>query len=143
VFVSVFFRGPQLGKITYVFRLLGLGLIFLGVSSAFYVHSLFPKRHERPTDFSKLLKEGPYRYVRHPFYSSLILISFGMAIFCESILGLAAALLLILLWEKLAEVEERELLERWGEEYREFMKSRGRFFLKLAQIFRRKGSKWG
>ena len=58
VFVSVFFCSPQLGKITYVFRLLGFGLIFLGVSSAFYVHNLFPKHHERPTDFSKLLKEG-------------------------------------------------------------------------------------
>jgi len=37
--------------------------------------------------------------------------------------------LMLILWNKLAEMEEKELLEYWGEEYKEFMKTRGRFIL--------------
>ena len=36
------------------------------------------------------------------------------------------------LWEKLAELEEKELLEHWGDEYRRFMETRGGFMPKFA-----------
>ena len=43
-------------------RILGLIIILLSGGFAFYVHSFFPKRHKRPEDFPRLIKEGPYRY---------------------------------------------------------------------------------
>jgi len=116
VLVSSFFHEPKLSEeVSHVSGLVGLVLIVMGAINAFYVHRLFPINHERLEDFPNLLEDGPYRYVRHPFYSSLILISFGIPLLCKSIPGLAAAIFLIILWEKLADIEKRELLERWGE----------------------------
>ncbi|WP_297489078.1 isoprenylcysteine carboxylmethyltransferase family protein [Thermococcus sp.] len=105
------------------------GLVIMLVSGgiAVYVHSLFPKKHDRPEHFEKLLKDGPYRFVRHPFYSAFLFLGFGIALFFASVPGMIASLLMVPLWEKLAEIEERELLEYWGREYMEFMETRGRF----------------
>lgn len=129
------FRLPD--KIVPIMRFIGLVLIVLSTALAFYVHSLFPKRHDLPEDFDELLTDGPYRYVRHPFYSALILIGFGIALFFESVPGLIAVILMLPLWEKLAELEERELLGYWREEYRRFMEKRGRFVPKLRNPLRK------
>ena len=109
------------------------GLVIMLVSGgiAIYVHSLFPKKHNRPEDFGKLLKDGLYRFVRHPFYSAFIFLGFGIALFFTSVPGMIASLLMVPLWERLAEMEERELLEYWGGEYAELMETRGRFLPKV------------
>ncbi|WP_297063212.1 isoprenylcysteine carboxylmethyltransferase family protein, partial [Thermococcus sp.] len=105
----------------------GLVIMLISGGIAVYVHSLFPKKHDRPEDFGKLLKDGPYRFVRHPFYSAFMFLGFGIAFFFASVPGMIASLLMVPLWERLAEIEERELLEYWGEEYAELMETRGRF----------------
>ncbi len=106
-----------------------VGLVIMLVSGgiAVYVHSLFPKKHDRHEDFGKLLKDGPYRFVRHPFYSAFLFLGFGIALFFASVPGIAVSLLMVPLWERLAKMEERELLEYWGREYGEFMETRGKF----------------
>ena len=53
-------------RIAPAMHFIGLVLIVFSTALAFYVHSLFPKRHDRPEDFDELLTDGPYRYVRHP-----------------------------------------------------------------------------
>ncbi|CUX76962.1 hypothetical protein CHITON_0183 [Thermococcus chitonophagus] len=100
-------------------------ILAITVPLAIYIHSLFPKKHDRPEDFKELLTDGPYRYVRHPFYSAFIFMSFGIALFFSSIPGLFCYSLMLPLWNKLAELEEKELLEYWGEKYEDFMKTRG------------------
>ncbi len=95
---------------------------------AIYIHSLFPSKHDKPEDFSHLMTDGPYKYARHPFYSTFSVMGFGIALYFVSILGIIFNIFLIFIWEKLAEMEEKELLEYWGDEYREFIKTRPRFF---------------
>ncbi|WP_297069703.1 isoprenylcysteine carboxylmethyltransferase family protein [Thermococcus sp.] len=106
----------------------GFFMFVLSLAFAFYVHSMFPRSHKRPGDFERLLTDGPYRYVRHPFYAAFIVMGFGVALWCLSIPGLIAYTLMLPLWEKVAKIEERELLNYWGDRYREFMEVRGRFF---------------
>ena len=130
--VSVLWAPSLPDTIALVMHFAGLVLMVFSTALAFYVHSLFPERHDRPEDFDKLLTDGPYRYVRHPFYSALILLGFGIALFFESVPGLIVAVLTLPLWEKLVELEEKELLEHWGDEYRRFMETRGRFMPKPA-----------
>ncbi|WP_297477222.1 methyltransferase [Thermococcus sp.] len=108
-------------------RFTGLAIMLVSGGMAVYVHSLFPKKHDRPEDFGKLLKDGPYRFVRHPFYSAFMFLGFGIAMFFTSVPGMIASLLMVPLWERLAEMEERELLEYWDGEYTELMETRGRF----------------
>lgn len=119
----------------------GAIILAITVPLSIYLHSLFPKRHNRPQDFGRLLTEGPYRYVRHPFYSAFIFMGFGIALFCVSIPGIVAYALTLPLWEKLAELEEKELLEYWGEEYRRFMETRGRFLPKLNKTVQQRAGK--
>ncbi len=118
---------PIMGAVGRFLSFTGLVIMLVSGGIAIYVHSLFPKKHDRPEDFGKLLKNGPYRFVRHPFYSAFMFLGFGIALFFASVPGMVASLLMVPLWEKLAEMEERELLEYWGREYEEFMETRGRF----------------
>ena len=129
---SLIFHYPVLrGEIAAIIHITGLVVIAITVPFALYIHSLFPRKHDRPEDFDRLLVDGPYQYVRHPFYSAFIVMGFGIALYFVSIPGVLLNILLIPLWRKLAEVEEEELLRYWGEEYRRFMETRGRFFPKV------------
>ncbi|WP_297549022.1 methyltransferase, partial [Thermococcus sp.] len=118
---------PITGTVGRFLSLTGLVIMLVSGGIAIYVHSLFPKKHDRPEDFGKLLKDGPYRFVRHPFYSAFMFLGFGIALFFASVPGIAVSLLMVPLWGRLAEMEEKELLEYWGREYGEFMETRGRF----------------
>ena len=68
-----------------------------------------------------LVTKGIYRYIRHPLYSSLFLLGWGIFFKDPSWLGggLAAAAALLLVAS--AKMEERENLRYFGEEYREYM----------------------
>lgn len=125
---SMLFHYPAVGA--RIMRVLGAILTVFSSLLAFYTHSLFPRKHDRPSDFGRLLKDGPYRYVRYPFYSAFILMGFGIALLFLSVPGLIVYAFMVPLWERLAGLEEKELLDYWGEEYLEFMKTRGRFFPK-------------
>jgi len=137
--LSIFIHYPVIeGEITIFAHIIGLVIIIVTAVFAVYVHSLFPKRHIGPEDFDHLLTDGPYRYVRHPFYASFIVMGFGIGIFFLSIPGIIFNILMIPMWIKLTKMEEKELLEYWGDEYKQFMDSRPRFF---PRIFRRSKSK--
>lgn len=80
---------------------------------------------------SKLVTNGVYAHVRHPRYTSFWMISFGFALstgllamwilFLWSVVGLAV----------LALLEERELRQRFGQAYRDYMREVPRFFPKI------------
>ncbi|MFA4661577.1 methyltransferase family protein [Pyrococcus kukulkanii] len=131
--ISAIFHVP-VGRLSQAMHIARALILAITVPLAIYIHSLFPKKHDRPEDFKELLTNGPYKYVRHPFYSAFIFMGFGIALFFSSIPGLFCYLLMLPLWNRLAELEEMELLEYWGEEYGEFMKTRGRFLPKLNII---------
>jgi protein-S-isoprenylcysteine O-methyltransferase Ste14 len=71
----------------------------------------------------QLVQSGPYHLVRHPGYSGFLLMALGVVVGYSSWIGLAAIPLLFL--PGLAyrmKVEERLLLEQFGEEYRAYAK---------------------
>jgi protein-S-isoprenylcysteine O-methyltransferase Ste14 len=62
----------------------------------------------------RVVDSGPYRKVRHPVYSGLMLMYFGFALLCGSALALAAAVVISLgLWLK-ARLEEKFLAAELG-----------------------------
>jgi protein-S-isoprenylcysteine O-methyltransferase Ste14 len=78
-----------------------------------------------------LVMTGPYRWVRHPFY-----VSFALAMIANSlvtanwfifVVGTVAFLLLVLRTKK----EEEKLIERFGDDYRQYMETTGRFWPRL------------
>lgn len=79
----------------------------------------------------KLSTSGPYRWVRHPLYTigSSFIISFGMMAdnWFISIMGMLAFIAMAVRTPK----EEANLIEKFGDEYREYMRRTGRFLPKL------------
>jgi protein-S-isoprenylcysteine O-methyltransferase Ste14 len=77
---------------------------------------------------TKLIEVGMYKYIRHPMYASLI--PGGLGIFLKHVSFLTAALLVIVLVSAYltAKVEEKELIERFGDDYVQYMK-RTRMFI--------------
>jgi protein-S-isoprenylcysteine O-methyltransferase Ste14 len=78
-----------------------------------------------------LVTNGPYRWVRHPFYLSGLLgvlaFSFGAANWFVFASGSLAILLLAIRSRK----EEQNLIARFGDDYRAYMKRTGRFVPRL------------
>ncbi len=72
----------------------------------------------------RLVRSGPYRFVRHPGYAAFVLMAFGIALGFSSLVALAAVPLLLLpalanrIW-----VEEELLLSAFGSEYRDYQRT--------------------
>jgi protein-S-isoprenylcysteine O-methyltransferase Ste14 len=83
-------------------------------------------------DRNQLVTHGLYRYVRHPHYLAIIIMSFAVTFLMQSLIFLLFTLLTSIILYKEAENEEKKLIKICGKQYREFMeKVRWRFIPKL------------
>jgi len=76
---------------------------------------------------TQLVTTGIYRYIRHPLYSSLLLLGWGIFFKSPSLLGGGLAALMSFLLVNTAASEERECVQFFGREYLEYMKETRRF----------------
>jgi protein-S-isoprenylcysteine O-methyltransferase Ste14 len=77
---------------------------------------------------------GPYRFVRHPFYVSFILLNIGAALVTRDIITMAAVPLALLSLDWTVRNEERKLLASpLGGEYGAYRARTGRFFPRLSR----------
>lgn len=79
-----------------------------------------------------LVKNGVYRHVRHPMYTSLWLWAFSMPLLLHNLVA-GAVFLVVFGSFYLARVpiEEAHMTERFGDEYLEYMEEIGRLFPRL------------
>jgi protein-S-isoprenylcysteine O-methyltransferase Ste14 len=70
----------------------------------------------------QLVTNGIFQYIRHPHYTSLLIIGFGLALFFYSIAALVIATIAIpiMIWSIFD--EEKLLIKHYGEEYKKYMK---------------------
>jgi protein-S-isoprenylcysteine O-methyltransferase Ste14 len=68
----------------------------------------------------KLVTTGIYAHVRHPQYLGFLLLTLGMNILWVAISTLLLWPVLAILYYRLAKKEDKELEERFGEEYRKY-----------------------
>lgn len=87
--------------------------------------SLFP--FEKTT---RLVTTGLYRWVRHPLYGALLLLTWGIFFKRPALVGLAPALAASALLIATAKAEEGENLRYFGEEYRAYLRTT-RMFIPL------------
>ncbi len=74
-----------------------------------------------------LVTTGIYRYIRHPMYGSLLLISWGTYLGYPTLPGTPIILIATTAMFMTAKVEEKENVAYFGEEYVEYMKRTKRF----------------
>jgi protein-S-isoprenylcysteine O-methyltransferase Ste14 len=65
----------------------------------------------------ELKRTGPYAIVRHPIYSGFLLAMLGTAIAFGEIRGLIAFVLALVAWRMKSLIEERFMLDQFGEQY--------------------------
>jgi len=78
-----------------------------------------------------LIKSGIYAHIRHPIYTSGILISLGLALVTSSLGGLALFILAVIAFVVRINAEEKALLAKFGVEYQEYAQNTGALLPKL------------
>jgi len=130
-FVAIFFAPPleflflpALLPRNLVMELAGLVIILLGLTFRIWTRLTIGGMYSgylRVKVGHVLVTDGPYRLVRHPGYTGFVIMALGLCIGYSSLIGLAAVPVLLL--PGLAyrmKVEERLLIEQFGEEYRAY-----------------------
>lgn len=113
--------------------------VLIGVLSVLGVYWLFSSigRGITPTSATRrqhtLVTSGPYRWVRHPLYTigSALYIAFGMMAdnWFIVLLGILTFIVMAVRTPK----EEANLIEKFGDEYREYRKRTGAFLPKVTR----------
>lgn len=94
--------------------------IILRVYSVWTLRKYFTVSVEIKTEH-KIIRKGPYRYVRHPSYSGSILSLIGMQIGLRSLVGFAVSLILAFLaYAYRIHVEEGAMRDSFGTEYENY-----------------------
>jgi len=70
----------------------------------------------------QLVTTGIFKHIRHPHYTSLIIIAYGLAFFFYSLAALLIATISIPIMIASIIDEEHHLIEQYGDAYRKFMK---------------------
>src|SRR3954453_3997260 len=116
-------------------RWVGVAGFFLGISWLIW---MFISLGSNLTDTvvtrrnAHFVNHGPYRYVRNPMYSGILLVgaSLGLALGTWPVPLAAAAMFSIL--ARRTGIEEALLIARFGDQYRTYMMRVGRFFPRLT-----------
>lgn len=130
--LSVYFRLKNIGTLTGLFQ--WLGLVFMVAGSALRQSALihlgrFFSRSVQIEAGHRVITAGPYRWIRHPAYTGMILIYMGMIMALGTWLGTLITFVLVtgsLLYR--IRVEEQALLTALGTEYREYMQNTWELF---------------
>jgi protein-S-isoprenylcysteine O-methyltransferase Ste14 len=80
-----------------------------------------------------LVTHGPYRWVRHPFYVTAALLMSSVTLLTANwLIGLTSLVVLVLLAVRTPK-EEAMLIERFGDQYRDYMTKTGRYIPRLPR----------
>ncbi|MEW6406244.1 MAG: isoprenylcysteine carboxylmethyltransferase family protein [Chloroflexota bacterium] len=102
--------------ITWMFRSIGTGITPTVATR---------KKHQLST-------KGPYRWIRHPLYTFGTMAFLALGAIADSWFMISIAVLAFVLLSLRTPSEEAHLIEKFGDEYREYMKRTGRFLPKLG-----------
>jgi protein-S-isoprenylcysteine O-methyltransferase Ste14 len=82
---------------------------------------------------AKLVTHGPYRWVRHPFYVTAALLMASVTVLTANwLIGVSSVAILAFLAVRTPK-EEQMLIERFGQQYRDYMARTGRFFPRIGR----------
>jgi protein-S-isoprenylcysteine O-methyltransferase Ste14 len=121
-------------------RWFGIGFGFLSIPFLLWVHYVLDEEWSITLKLQtghKLVTSGPYRRIRHPMYTALIMYELSWVLVSASILFLVYYVITVILMIVRIPKEERMMLENFGEEYRSYMKRTGR----LLPYFRQESGK--
>lgn len=112
--------------ISWSFLIVSLMLIYQGVQLLRRKGGLDQERNDPALvgieKTTELVTTGVYHYIRHPFYSSLLFLGWGILLKNVNWIGILLAVLTTILLIITAKKEEIENIQFFGENYQEYMK---------------------
>jgi len=118
-------------------RWVGAGIMALCVPLVYWLFSSLGKNVTPTVAIRKehtLVTHGPYRWVRHPLYSVGFVAFAGFSLLAANWFIFATLLLAFGVLMQRTPIEERRLIERFGDDYLEYMQRTGRFLPKWKGI---------
>lgn len=97
--------------ISIIMTLIGLVLIIIGWKDVY--HGYWKKTPGK----GRVIKTGVYRYIRHPQYTGVLLISLGIILNWATLTSLLTFPIVVYMYIRLARKEEKNMIEEFGEEY--------------------------
>jgi len=70
-----------------------------------------------------LVRDGPYRLIRHPAYSGYLSMALGISIGYENLTGMLNIIMLLICMQYRMNLEEKMLVEYFGDAYRQYMQT--------------------
>jgi len=105
------------GLVYWLFRNIGSGITATSVTRTKHV----------------LSKSGPYRWIRHPLYTFGTMLFVSSGIISDNWFIIVMGIITFVLMAIRTPAEEANLVEKFGEEYLEYMKTTGRFFPNICR----------
>jgi protein-S-isoprenylcysteine O-methyltransferase Ste14 len=112
-------------------RWLGTLFAFIGVGFWIYSQALLDKYWSPQLQIQKehrIVISGPYRVIRHPIYTAMSIWAIGLALFTANMVFTVLAVLTIIGLILRVPKEEKMMIEQFGEEYKKYIQSTGRYF---------------
>ncbi len=152
IFFTIFFTElfhPQL-KINLAFKI--LGILFLTISLIIQFKSMKKMNLLRTTflcaiyrhqtkETTPLVTSGIYKFVRNPMYTTDVIILISVFLITGTYFSAFLAILYVIQLYPFVKLEEKELIESYGDSYLRYCKETPRFIPNISNIFSRKKKK--
>jgi len=111
-----------------------VGLVLLLSSPFFFIPPFIvlakagkPGKHQTYMETSMLVRQGPFRIIRHPQYLGYIFLNLGFAFLAQFWIAFIFAAISISIFIAISIEEEKHLRARFGDEYAEYCQDVPRF----------------
>ncbi len=108
---------------TYLFS---MGIAFFVAGNIIWIIASYNLK--KAVSENKIATGGPYKYIRHPIYTSIYILSVGLGFIFFAWLWFVVMIVFIPFWYLECRKEEKEMIELLGEEYINYRKNTGMFF---------------
>ena len=106
-----------------VLNIVGGILILSGLLFHVHAEKNHKQAHEKSDDIVKIIKNGIFSKIRHPLYTSMIIINLGIALAFGVLVTFIIAIVSIIHWIMTALKEEEFLLQKFGQDYSQYKKN--------------------
>lgn len=106
-------------------QLISWGLLILSAYTGIEGYLILKRQGKSEKSFentSVLVKKGLYGYIRHPLYLSVFLFGIGVMFKDPQQVQLILGGIILIAIYFTARIEEKEMIDKFGDEYREYMK---------------------
>jgi protein-S-isoprenylcysteine O-methyltransferase Ste14 len=111
---------------------IGVFLCIFGSIMGYVSHEEFNRAVSESGKVQYIIRDGFFKFIRHPFYLSLIFLSLSLVLFFYSYILLVGWVLVTSILVREAQNEETLLIEEFGEEYVAYQRKTGMFVPKLV-----------